>query len=226
MIGHRYYFADSRYDTLLLIHGWNTSRLYMESFVQPFSNAFNVLLIDLFSQIDKALSVGDFIEEIHQIVEKNLTNDLVVLGHSFGGKLAYFYSEKYPVKGLILIAPSLVRPRRNPLNSFKVFLYKSFRKHSLPIPHFLSGSKDYRNASGVMKETFLLCVHEYLTKKRENHAKTLVIGFRKDEAVRKYQIKKIRKYLPKAEIRFYPGNHFSYLDYVKEIRLDFDEYFL
>lgn len=154
MIEHQYYFADSRYDTLLLIHGWNTSKLYMESFVRPFSNAFNVLLLDLFVHIDKAYAIGDFIEEIHAIVERHLTNDLVIIGHSFGGKLAYFYAEKYPVRSLVLIAPSLVRPRRSLRKAIKVFLYKAGKKLRCPIPRFLSGSPDYRNASGAMRETF------------------------------------------------------------------------
>ena len=224
MIEHRYYFADSRYDTLLLIHGWNTSKLYMESFVRPFSNAFNVLLLDLFVHIDKAYAIGDFIEEIHAIVERHLTNDLVIIGHSFGGKLAYFYAEKYPVRSLVLIAPSLVRPRRSLRKAIKVFLYKAGKKLRCPIPRFLSGSPDYRNASGAMRETFLLCVHAYLTRRNANAPKTLVIGFLKDEAVKKNQIRKIRKYLPEAQIRFYPGHHFSYLDYIKEIRFDFDAY--
>lgn len=224
MIEHRYYFADSRYDTLLLIHGWNTSKLYMESFVRPFSNAFNVLLLDLFVHIDKAYAIEDFVEEIHAIVERHLTNDLVIIGHSFGGKLAYFYAEKYPVRSLVLIAPSLVRPRRSLRKAIKVFLYKAGKKLRCPIPRFLSGSPDYRNASGAMRETFLLCVHAYLTQRNANAPKTLVIGFLKDEAVKKDQIRKIRKYLPEAQIRFYPGNHFSYLDYIKEIRFDFDAY--
>ena len=37
MIDYKYYFNDENKDTILLIHGWNTTSLYMEGFIKAFS---------------------------------------------------------------------------------------------------------------------------------------------------------------------------------------------
>lgn len=225
MITYQVYKSDNNKKSLLLIHGWNTSELYMEMFIKPFKNDFNIVNLNLFKSIDKAYSIDDYVEEIHQIVEENLGDQLFIIGHSFGGKIAYFYSQKYLTSGLVLIAPSLIKPHINIISKIKVKIFKFLKKHHLKIPKSLMGSNDYQNAKGKMKETFLRCVNVYLTKTNLNHPKTLVFGFNNDQQVKKYQIKKIKKYLPNAKIIFYHGDHFSYLDQIKEITLEINAYF-
>ena len=225
MIKSKYYFNDSSFPTLLLIHGWNTSDLYMEVFIRPFSSRFNIISLDLFSEMNREYTVALFIEEIHQIVEQYSSNNLVIIGHSFGGKLAYFYSLKYPVKLLVLLAPSLIKPHFSLKRAVKVKLYKIIKKCHLPIPKCLRGSKDYQNAKGFMKKTFLNCHSYYLKKGDKKNIEAIVIGFKKDDQVKKYQILKIKRFLPDSKIIMYEGNHFSYLDYVKEIVLFVNEYF-
>lgn len=225
MIKSKYYFNDSSFPTLLLIHGWNTSDLYMEVFIRPFSSRFNIISLDLFSDINKEYTIDSFIEEIHQIVEQYSSDNLVIIGHSFGGKLAYFYSLKYPVELLVLLAPSLIKPHFSFKRVLKVRLYKIAKKFHLPIPKFLRGSKDYQNAKGLMKKTFLNCYGYYIKEVDQKNTNVIVFGFKKDDQVKKYQILKIKKYLPNSRIIMYKGNHFSYLDYVKEIVLIVNEYF-
>ena len=225
MITYQVYKNENNRKSLLLIHGWNTSELYMEMFIKPFKNEYNIVNLNLFKNIDKAYSLDDYIEEIHQIVEENLNGELFIIGHSFGGKIAYFYSQKYLVSGLVLIAPSLIKPRTNLITKFKIKLYKFFKRRNLKIPKTLLGSNDYQKAKGKMKETFLKCVNVYLTKVDYNHPKTLVFGFNNDQQVKKYQIKRIKKYLPSSKIIFYHGDHFSYLDQIKEITLEINAYF-
>lgn len=225
MIEYKYYFNNEKYDTLLLIHGWNTTSLYMESFIRPFSNCFNVINVDLFSNLEKEYKISDFLDEINKIVRKHLKNKLVIIGHSFGGKLGYFYSKKYHVDNLVLIAPSLVKPRFNVVKFLKIKIYKFLKKHCFKIPKCLKGSKDYQNAQSYMKMTFLKCFNKYIKYPTLKNTPTIVIGFKKDKEVKKYQIRKIKKYLPNAKIIFYPGNHFAYLDLIKEIRIEYDKYF-
>ncbi len=225
MIKSKYYFNDVSFPTLLLIHGWNTSDLYMEVFIRPFSSRFNIISLDLFSEINKEYTIDIFIEEIHQIVEQHVSNNLVIIGHSFGGKLAYFYSLKYPVNLLVLLAPSLIKPHFSLKRAIKVKLYKMLKKCHLPIPKFLRGSKDYQNAKGVMKKTFLNSYAYYLKEVDKNNKNVIIFGFKNDDQVRKYQIFKIKKFLPNSKIIMYNGNHFSYLDYVKEIVLFVNGYF-
>lgn len=93
---------------------------------------------------------------------------VVILGHSFGGRVAVRLAAKYPelVKALVLTGVPLVRlaPRAKPKLSFRVVramararilpasvLEKQRRKH---------GSADYNAAQGIMREILVKVVNE------------------------------------------------------------------
>lgn len=93
---------------------------------------------------------------------------VVILGHSFGGRVAVRIAARYPelVTALVLTGVPLVRlaPRSNPALSFRVVramakarilpasvLEKQRRKH---------GSADYNAAQGVMREILVKVVNE------------------------------------------------------------------
>ena len=227
MIEYKYYFNNERFPLLLLIHGWNTSSLYMEGFIKPFSNAFNIININLFKNDNEVYKITDFLYQINNIVNchQGLNKKLVIIGHSFGGKLGYFYAKKYHADGLILLAPSLIKPHFSLKVYVKIRLYKFLKKRKIKIPSFLKGSNDYKKLSENMKKTFLNCYDKYIKYRYIDHPKTIVIGFKKDKAVKKYQIRALKKFLPKAKVVFFKGNHFSYIDYIKEIRLLYDRDF-
>lgn len=220
MITYQYIKNKNAKTTILLIHGWNTSSLYMESFIQPLKNNFSILLVDLFKNLDKAYTIDDFIEEIYQIVSSLNILNLVIVGHSFGGKIGYFYQKKYSLDGLVLIAPSLIKPKFNLKTFLKIKLYKYLKKKNKKIPKFLKGSKDYQNSSGHLNNTFKNCVNCYMNQLDVETPQTLVYGFKNDREVKVYQIKKISKYIKNSKIKIFNGNHFAYLDHIKEITLD------
>ena len=224
MITYDSYLLDENKDTLLLIHGWNVSKEYMSSFINVYKNKFNIINIDLFKNLDKAYTIDSFIEEINQIVTKINRKKLVIISHSFGGKLAYFYSKKYPVESCLLIAPSLIKPRFNLIKVIKIYMYKLLKKLKVKIPPCLLGSKDYRVIDGYKRKTFLNCYNTYLGRKEQTDTKFLIVGFTLDKEIKRYQIRKCHKYLVNSKCIFYPGNHFTYLDYIKEICVKFNEY--
>lgn len=224
MIIYDKYLLDENKDTIVLIHGWNLTKEYMNSFINVYKNNFNIINVDLFKKIDKSYEVGTFIDELHRIISSYSKKNVVIIAHSFGGKLAYFYSEKYQVKSCLLIAPSLIKPRFSLLKILKIRLYKCLKKMNMKIPLSLRGSKDYRFLKDNMKYTFLNCFKVYLKNKSVNETKFLIVGFNKDKEVKKYQISKISKYIKNTRTIFYDGDHFSYLDYIKEICLEFNGY--
>lgn len=224
MIRYQYHFLSEEAKTIILIHGWNTSSLYMEGFVTTFKDKYNVLSLDLFKEIDKKYDVDLFVNEIRRIIRKLKIKNPSFIGHSFGGKISYFYSLKYKVDKLILIAPSLIKPRFNILKYLKIKMYKILKKFRMKIPRFLQGSKDFKSSKGYMKVTFLECYKKYIEEKDDRKNTIIIYGFNKDKEVKKYQIKNIIKYIPRAKIIMLEGNHFSYLDYIKEIRLGFEDH--
>ena len=211
--------------TILLLQGWGVDSSYMESLKDFLVDDFNVLLMDLKgfgkSKLEKVYSVSDYVEDIHEIVKKEKIEKLYIIGHSFGGKIGAFYSMKYKVEGELLISPSLVKPRFSFIKYIKVLLYKFCKKLKIKIPKFLKGSNDYLLTSGLLRLTFLNVVHTYLNKEDSNKIKIpiIIIGFKNDNEVKLYQLKKLNRWLSNSKLFIYPGNHFSYFQYFKEIRV-------
>ena len=81
---------------------------------------------------------------------------------------AFFICLKYKIDGVIVIAPSTIKPRFSLFKFMKIRLFKIFRKLRLPMPSFLQGSRDFKKTSGIKRETFLNVCNSYLDKKDKN----------------------------------------------------------
>ena len=207
------------YFSLVFLHGWGVDEKSLECIKKLFETKYDCYLITL-SGFDKPLSkpytIEDYIFEINSYICK--LKNVVIIGHSFGGKIALMLKRLYPKYIVIALAPSIIK---NPF-SFKIFfkirLYKILKKISLPIPNFLKGSKDYRKLSGNLKKTFLLVHHSYLNKKQlKELEKCLIIVFKQDKEVNHKKIKKLSKINSKIVLLSFEGNHFAYLDSLLDI---------
>lgn len=225
MINYSYYRNYNSSKTIVLLHGWGVNSSYMESLKDFLLEDYSILLLDLpghgKSYLNKVYKIEDYVDELFYIVNKEKITSLYGIGHSFGGKILGMYAKKYPLEGGILIAPSLIKPRFSLSLFIKIRIYKILRKLKLKIPKCLQGSYDYRNSSGLKRETFLNVHKAYLKKKELNKIKTkfIVIGFTKDKSINVYQVRRLNKYLLNSKLFIYEGNHFGYFSYFKEIRI-------
>lgn len=224
MIHYSYFKNVNSKITILLLHGWGVTSSYMESLKDYLLKDYSVLLVDLpghgKSILERPYTVNDYIDELFLIVNKEKIDKLYGIGHSFGGKLLSYYCLKYKIDGVIVIAPSTIKPRFSLFKFMKIRLFKIFRKLRLPMPSFLQGSRDFKKTSGIKRETFLNVCNSYLDKKELRKIKIpyLIIGFKDDKEVRLYQVEKLKKYVPGSKLFIYNGNHFSYFDYYFEIK--------
>jgi pimeloyl-ACP methyl ester carboxylesterase len=97
------------------------------------------------------------------------TERIVLVGHSFGGRTAVHLATMHPdrISGLVLTAAPLVfrddRPARPPLDfRIKRWLHQRGRYSDSKMEALRDarGSADYRNAHGVMRDTFVKVVNE------------------------------------------------------------------
>ena len=224
MINYSYFNKNFKY-TILLLHGWGVDSSYMNSLKDFLIEEYNILILDLpghgKEKLNRVYTIEDYVEDIHLIVEKENIEKLYILGHSFGGKIGGFYAKKYSLEGEILISPSLIKPKGSLVRFIKVFLYKLLKKLHLRIPKFLLGSRDYLLTDAIKRKTFVNVVNSYLSKKELKNIKIpiILIGFNLDKEVKVYQMKKLNHYLNNSRLFMYEGNHFSYFNYFKEIRL-------
>jgi pimeloyl-ACP methyl ester carboxylesterase len=96
------------------------------------------------------------------------TGPVVIVGHSFGGRVAVRLASKYPqfVKGLVLTGVPLLRLTPAPKASLRFRLVRSLARSGLVSQKLLDkqrdkyGSPDYRAAQGVMRGILVRVISE------------------------------------------------------------------
>lgn len=122
--------------TLVILHGWGHNSQYWEVIKSMYEQDFNVVFFDLPGFGKEPLIEDDWgVPEYAEWVKEKLNSiqgKKIILGHSFGGRVASFIASQNPnwLEGLILSgSPSIYRPSSKV--KFKIFLSKLFRKIGL-----------------------------------------------------------------------------------------------
>lgn len=102
---------------LVILHGWNQSSSHWDMIIQMLEKDFSVITFDLpgFRNEpleDKNWTIPDYANWVTSKLE-NIQGDKIILGHSFGGRIASYIASNRPkwLTGLILNgAPCIYRP--------------------------------------------------------------------------------------------------------------------
>ena len=154
--------------TLVILHGWGHSKNQWNFFINRFDEG-NVVIFDLpgFGEeklIDQNWGIPEYSMWAKAKIESLGEKNVVLLGHSFGGRIAgYIASENPPwLKGLILYgSPSLYRPGKKV--RFKILVAK-----------FLKGlgfSKKIKDKFYITKKNSYEKNSDTLIKLKENNKK-------------------------------------------------------
>ena len=152
------------------LHGWARSREDLTAALA----GFNALAIDLpgFGASPEPPSVWDSRSYAAFVAEAlaSLDSPQVLLGHSFGGRIAVKLAAWWPelVSGLVLSGVPLLRPeparRASPQLSFRIARWGSRRgivsERMMEKLRRRYGSEDYKRASGVMRSVLVCVVNE------------------------------------------------------------------
>ena len=140
----------------------------------------------------------------------------IVMGHSFGGRVAIRYSARNNIEKLVLFGSPCIRVQEElPL---KVRLLKKMK--TLPgmnkIGEYMKqfiGSRDYKAASPIMRETLVNVVNEDLSKyAREIEEPTLLIWGEQDTEAPVNDARELEKIMMDAALIIVPGTHYAYLE--------------
>lgn len=223
LIAKEHIINNSKYNFIFL-HGWGVTYKTLLYFSSLWENKYSIYLLSLPGFFNNELKTSyfleDYLNDIDEFIrEKNLKN-VVIIGHSFGGKLAIFLKKKNPSYKIIALAPSIVKNPFNPLTFFKIKMYKFLKKCKCPLHKLFRGSKDYRNTDGYLKKTFINIVHAYMSEEDlQEIGSFLLIGFDKDKEVNIRSLKKVAKLNSNIHFKIFKGDHFSYFDHRYEIYL-------
>ena len=225
--------------SVVLLHGWGQNVSMMAYIAEHLKKHFRVYNIDLpgFGKSDEpkeAWGVDEYTECIHRFNEQLKIEEPILIGHSFGCRIALKYAAKYPVHKMVLTGAAGIRPKRSFDYYLRVYTYKLGKK-LLSInglehlrDRFMknAGSEDYRNTSGVMRSTFVKVVNEdLLPLLKDIKTPTLLVWGEKDEAVPLAMGRQMEKEMGDATLVIFEGDdHFAYFHQADRFNRVLDAY--
>lgn len=218
---------------VVLMHGWGCSSATLASIEKTAATLGRpVLNIDFpgFGESSEPQTVWDtfdYADAFAKLLQSQAIGpDAVLLGHSFGGRVAIIHAAKHPVGKLILVDAAGVKPRRSLSYYLKVYSFKA-KKHilrailgpkkaeqKLDALRAKAGSSDYRGASPRMRAIMSRVVNQDLCSLMPLiKAPTLLIWGENDTATPLADARKMERRIPQAALVSFPAcGHYSFLD--------------
>ncbi len=197
---------------IVLLHGWGSNKGLMKSAFQKILSDFRHIYIDMpgfgSSSNESVLETKDYTEILKYFLKELKFSGDIVLGHSFGGKVATLLNPKL----LVLVASSgILVPK--PLHvKVKIVLFKFFKLIGLQKFRSLFVSQDAASLSPNMYETFKNVVNEDF---RDQFAafkgKALLCFGKEDTATPLYTAYEIETLMDDARVVAFPGDHYFFM---------------
>ena len=223
---------------VLILHGWGADVRAVRPIFQLLSGRFRVCSVDLpgFGESEMPpdnWTVYSYANFVAEFIEKVGLNRPILIGHSFGGRLAIILAGKkmVDINKMILVDSAGVLPKRGLDYYAKVYTYKALKKAGALLGKVSKGleeklkgkmgSADYRNANPTMRKIMVRVVNEDLTYLMENiSVPTLLIWGENDDSTPVCDGKLMEKKMQDAGLVVLKGaGHFSYLDQFQEFSI-------
>lgn len=200
-------------DKILLLHGWGANKELMQRAFKDHLNDFCQIYVDLpgfgGSSIDVALDSTKYALIILEFLQAKNLNPNIIIGHSFGGKIASLLK----CDMLVLLASAGIKNKKSLKTRLKLRFFKILKRlhiNKLFKNYFLS--KDAIGLNEFMYDTFKNVIKEnfeYIFKNIKTP--TLIFWGDRDEATPLKNGLKINKLIKNS--KFYPlkGDHFAFL---------------
>lgn len=168
---------------VIILHGWNLSGSRFASLAQVLKQSgFRTFTPDLPGfgterAPEKPWHVVDYAEFLKSYMVKNHIHEPIIIGHSFGGRVALKFSQLYPedIHSLILTGT----PGFSPIPTKKLLFFLVISKiggmlFALPVLnvladrarrflYYIAGAREFLRAEGSMRQTFKYVVQDDLT---------------------------------------------------------------
>ena len=211
---------------ILLLHGWGQNIEMMKMLGDNFSDRFRITILDFpgfgFSEEPScAWNIKDYADMLSEFIDEVGIKKPIIMGHSFGGRVAIRYSSEHVVEKIVLFGSPCVREVRELPLSVKIL--KGIKK--LPgmdkIGEFAKnfiGSRDYKAASPIMRQILVEVVNEDLSKfAKEIDCPTLLIWGEYDEEAPVSDAKILEGIMLDAALIVLPGTHYAYIENLGQV---------
>lgn len=217
----------SKENPMVFLHGWAQNIEMMKMLGDNFSLNHRIIILDLpgfgkSSEPTYGYTVYDYFEIVDELLRKLKIKNPIMIGHSFGGRISIIYAAKKGVEKLVLLASPFKRSVKK--NTFKIKLLKFLKK--VPVVKELEsymktkiGSRDYRNATPIMRLILVNTVNEDLTEYlKQIESPTLLIWGDLDTEAPLEDAKYAETIMKDAGLIIYQGaTHYAYLERINEV---------
>lgn len=211
---------------ILLLHGWGQNIEMMKMLGDNFSDSFRITILDfpgfgLSEEPGEAWNIKDYANMLEEFINELGIKKPIIMGHSFGGRVAIRYSAEHVVEKIVLFGSPCVRENTELPLSVKIL--KGIKK--LPgmdkIGEFAKnfiGSRDYKAASPIMRQTLVNVVNEDLSKyAKEIDCPTLLIWGENDDEAPVSDAKILEGIMVDAALIVLPGTHYAYIENLGQV---------
>ena len=220
---------------LVILHGWGRALNEWVPIAKSISG-YTVTLLDLpgfglSEGADEALDTYGYTKLVKEFLRKIEINKCVLVGHSFGGRIATIIAAENPemIEKLVLVDSGGIEIKSVKIRA-KIVFYKVFLK---PIKKLipkgvrrLYGSSDYRVLSGILRQSFIKIVNQdlrYLFPKIK--VPVLILWGSNDRVLPVSYVKIYRSLIMQAGIRIiWEADHRPYITKPKEFLQILKEY--
>ncbi len=210
-------------NTLVLLHGWGQNIAMMDPIGKNFKNE-RVITVDLPGfgdseepSLESNITILDYVDIIKELLDKLKIKNPILIGHSFGGKIALIYASKHEVNKLVILAA----PFRKEITKLSLKTKILKKAKNMPLIGSLAevakkyiGSTDYKNASPIMRNILVDHVNLDITEDiKKITVPTIIIWGDNDEAVSIADAYLLEKLIKDSAVICYPGGtHYAYLE--------------
>ena len=179
--------VNSENPKVCFLHGWGTNGKDFNKIESHFDS----ITIDIpgfgkSKPFTQSFSPKSYAEYLIKLIPDSVD---IIVGHSFGGRIAVHLSQMQNYKKIVIIASPLIRKNKSN-KRFSVFkLYKFMNKLNIISDQRLDelknkyGSEDYRKANKVLKDTLVMAVNDDLTEILPNISTKVELIYGQDDLV-------------------------------------------
>lgn len=207
---------------LLILHGWGANKELMQTAFKDTFKEYRHIYVDLCgfgkSNSPKIMTSEDYAEILSLFLQQKNIKPNIIMGHSFGGKIASLLSLKFDIALLILLSSAgIVLPKRFWVRC-KIFCFKLCKFIGLGKFRKFFASKDAATLNPTMYETFKRVVNEDFSGIfKQLSCKSVLFWGQDDSATPLKSGEIMHSLIKKSEFFVLKGDHFFFLKQGKEI---------
>lgn len=218
---------------IILLHGWGQNIEMMRPLGDFLCKKFRVTILDLpgFGESEEPKTVWtleDYVAFLYDFTKQVHIKNPILIGHSFGGRIAILYAATHEVKQVVLFGAPCIRTKKG--LTFKEKLLKNAKK--LPGMHHLAekmkkyiGSFDYKNATPIMRNILVHTVNlDLSTAAQKIQVPTLLIWGEQDTEAPLEEARQLEKLLVDGALIVLPGTHYAYLENLPRVQMILNEF--